>query len=444
METKHDLHDFLTHNEPNLSQSGKPRNFKRLIAVVLIVLILLAGLAFAAFKLTKGKGDGGNKAESFLTNPEAEGSALKAGKSLSNEKCKGEGVVTLTSSPMKKEDIAMVVPYGLMISGHVTPIDHQYFSPANFNSPPDTYEVRALADGRLTEISHRSKTVGDSSKSSNDYRFVFAHSCTFFTYFDLVTSLSPDIKAEFDKNAKTSGSSSFASLDIEVKAGQVVGRIGGQTLDFAVWDTTKPLKGFVSPQLYEGERWKIFTADPLDYYSPDVKELVLSKYLRNDANKSGKIDWDIDGKLIGNWFEQNSNGYQGDRKNPDGKYWRTHLAIAPEHLDPSYYVASFGTFVQPGDGKQFIINSPSIDPKMVDVGSGLVKYDLRDWFYKANGTIWDRKSTAKDIQISPQTKSAGCVLFQMLEDRKLKAEPFAGKTCSAVSGFTANAKIYTR
>lgn len=444
METKHDLHDFLTHNEPNINKSRRPPSFKRILIIVVVILFLLGGLTFAAFKYKKGRGGGDQKAESFLTQPEAEGSAIKAGKSLSNGKCKGEGAVELTSLPMKIDDFAMIIPYGLMISGHVTPIDHQYFSPAKFNSRPDTYEVRAMADGRITEISHRSKTVGDASKPSNDYRFVFSHSCTFLTYFDLVTSLSPEIKAEFDKNARVSGSSSFASLDIEVKSGQVIGKIGGQTLDFAVWDTTKPLKGFISPELYKGERWKIYTADPLDYYSPEVKEQALSKYLRTDANKSGKIDWDIDGKLIGNWFEENSNGYEGDREKSDGKYWRTHLAIAPEHLDPSYYVASFGTFVEPGDGKQFIVSSATPDPKEVGTSSGIVKYDLKDWSYLANGSVWDRKSAAKDIKISPQKNTAGCVLFQMLENRKLKAQPFANKTCSQVKDFTASAKIYVR
>lgn len=371
--------------------------------------------------------------------------AVKAGKQLSGGKCEGSGPVKLASSPMKQEDIAMIIPYGLVVDGHVTPIDHQYFSPAVFRSAPDTYEVRALADGRITEISHRGESVGNKGKASNDYRFVFAHSCTFLTYFDLVTGLAPDIKAEYDKAARTSGSSSYASLDIPVKAGQLVGYIGGQTLDFAVWDTEKPLSGFVTPSLYKGEAWKLYTADPLDYYTDEVKQLILSKYLRTDSGKSGRIDWDIDGKLIGNWFAEGTNGYEGDRGQGDGRYWRGHLSVAPNHLDPNFYVASFGTFAVSGDGEQFFIKPGQPDPKDVDVSAGLVKYDLVQGSYLADGKMWDGMSGAKDPKVSISGSGAkGCALFQMLENRKLRAEPFPGKTCAAVTGFTAAAKTYVR
>lgn len=374
---------------------------------------------------------------------QSDSDAVKAGKNLSNNKCEGEGPVTLTVSPMKSEDIAMIIPYGLMIGGHVTPIDHQYFSPAIFHSPQNTYEVRAMAAGRITNISHRSKTVGNASQPSNDYRFVFAHTCTFLTYYDLVTGLAPDIKAEFDKNAQVSGSNSNASLDIPIKAGQLVGYIGGQTLDFAVWDTQKPLKNFITPNLYKGESWKIYTADPLDYYGPELKELALAKYLRTDAGKSGRIDWDIDGKLVGNWFQKDTNGYEGDRQQADGKYWRGHLAVAPEHLDPSFYVASFGTFAQSGDGKQFAIKTAVPDPAMVDTASGLVKYDLYDWSYTVNGKFWDRMSGAKDPKVVPNAHK-GCALFQLVSARELKAEPFPGKTCAKVTTFTSAAKTFIR
>jgi hypothetical protein len=98
-----------------------------------------------------------------------------------------------------------------------------------------------------------------------------------------VTSLAPDIKAEYDKKVKDGN----ASLDIAVKAGQLVGRIGGQTLDFAVWDTEKPLTGFIVPDHYQAEEWKLYTADPLDYYTPDLKALALSRYVRTAEPISG-------------------------------------------------------------------------------------------------------------------------------------------------------------
>lgn len=433
----------VEHHHPEPSH---PKNWRKIALIAGGVVLGLAAIAIVVASLVGHRGPVAvvKQAGKALQQSSSADPAVNAGRNLSNGKCSGQGPVALTALPMKLADFAMIIPYGLMIDGHVTPIDHQYFSPTVFNSAPDTYPVYALADGRITEISHRGETVGSVGKPSNDYRFVFSHTCTFLTYFDLVTSLAPDIKAEFDKNSKGSGSHSSASLDVSVKAGQLVGYIGGQTLDFAVWDTQKPLTGFVTPKLYEGERWKIYTADPLDYYSPAVKEQILTKYLRTDAGKSGKIDWDIDGKLIGNWFAVGTGGYQGDRGQGDGRYWRGHLSLAPDHLDPRHYIASFGSWKVAGDGEQFAVKSAALDPAMVDVAAGVVKYELVQWAYLNGNNHWDRKSAAKDLKISLNSQLQGCALFQMLEARKLKAEPFPGKSCASVTGFTAAATIYER
>src|SRR6266511_2905694 len=55
--------------------------------------------------------------------------------------CHGKGPGRLRASPMNPGDIALIQPMGLMVGGHVTPIDHQYYLPTNFRSPPDTYPV---------------------------------------------------------------------------------------------------------------------------------------------------------------------------------------------------------------------------------------------------------------------------------------------------------------
>lgn len=419
---------------------------RRLLLILLGILVVIVGVVALVFM----KFHSDSKPAEFTYNDSGEreisdSEAVRAGKQLSGGKCEGSGPVKLTASPMKSEDIAMIIPYGLVTGGHVTPIDHQYFSPTDFHSPPDTYEVRALADGRITEISYRGEAVGNRGQASNDYRFVFSHTCTFLTYFDLVTSLAPDIKAAYDKHANADGSFSHAGLDITVKSGQLVGYIGGQTLDFAVWDTEKPLSGFITPELYKGESWKIYTADPLDYYTDEVKQLVLEKYLRTDAGKSGKIDWDIDGKLIGNWFEEGTHGYEGDRNQPDGRYWRGHLSVAPDHLDPEHFMASFGTYAVAGDGEQFVIKSPQVNPQDVSIESGLIKYNLVRGSYIVNGQHWDNLSPTKDPKISiNRSPIRGCALFQMLEDRKLRAQTFPGKTCANVSGFTDEAKTFIR
>jgi len=157
----------------------------------------------------------------------------KTGSELAGSNCLGSGPVALTVSPMKAEDISSIIPYGEMTFEHVTPIDHQYFAPASFDSPRDSYEVRAPASGHIVSIEHRTSDSAAANHGSitNEYRVVIDYTCTFLSYFDLITSLSPDIQSQI-------GIKQNAEVNIPVKAGQVIGKVGGQTLDFAVWDTT--------------------------------------------------------------------------------------------------------------------------------------------------------------------------------------------------------------
>lgn len=89
-----------------------------------------------------------------------------------------------------------------------------------------------------------------------------------------------------------------AHPEIKVKAGQLIGRIGAQTLDFAVWNLEKPLKVFANPESYSvGDPWKIYTDNPYDYVSPDVKKVMLDKNPRTVEPIQGKINYaTADGK----------------------------------------------------------------------------------------------------------------------------------------------------
>lgn len=392
--------------------------------VWLIILLLLAAGAITLIATRQ-------QAEiATVFNEGTPSSAIKAGQQI-NKDCQGSGPGTLTRLPMDESDFAFILPYGLMVGGHVTPIDHQYFSPTIFDSPRDTYPVYAMADANLVDVQPRTNNRG------TEYRLVFTISCTFFYYYDLVTSLAPEVKAILGQDGRS-------NQTLAVKAGQLIGRIGGQTLDFAVWDTTKPLKGFIVPENYIGENWKIFTADPLDYYSPDLKTKVLAKYLRSVEPLSGKIDYDVDGKLIGNWFEEGSGGYRDfDNKRED--YWYGHLAIAPDYLDPTALIFSIGSW-NGGEAKQFAVSPGFADPALVGVDSGLIKYDLLHQNYiEPNGQLWSGKSLSKDLKVKTAgAPQEGCALLQMMQERKLKVETFAKRSCGTLSAFTDQAKIYNR
>lgn len=359
--------------------------------------------------------------------------AHRKGKRLSNDQCQGMERKELGTLPMRPEDFSMIIPYGLVVGDHVTPIDHQYFSPSIFDSPRDLYEVRAMADAHLVDVQPRTKP------DYTEYRLVFSISCRVFYYYDLVTSLSPEIKKEFDL---TRNGLFPKPLNIPIKEGQIVGRIGGQTLDFAVWDTEVSLPGFIDPRDYEEESWKIHTVDPLDYYSPKLKQEALTKYIRKIPPVSGKIDYDMDGRLIGNWFQEGSDGYRGTKARSIQGYSQTHLAVVPNHLDPSVYMASFGNFG--GRFAQFAIKGEP-DPKDVGPDLGLIKYDLFNFrFIKEGGQEWDGKSLTANPRIRVSETSLGCVLFQLISTRRLRVETLPNTACQNVSNFNQQSLIYYR
>ncbi len=362
--------------------------------------------------------------------------ADQAGQTLSHRACTGTAKPKFTHLPMNPQDFAFILPYGLMVDGHVTPVDHQYFSPMVFNSKPDTYPVYAMADGQLVDIQTRTH-LGQGPNQAvtiTDHRLIFSSSCRLFYYYDLITSMAPDVQAGYDAS----------NHNFAVKAGQVIGYIGGQTLDFAVWDTDNVLSGFIVPEHYSSEGWKIYTADPLNYYSDDIKAQALAKYIRVADPRSGKIDYDVDGKLIGTWFMANADGsttgYSGTGKSD---YWTTHLVFAPYFLDPTGFVLSIGNWS--GGASQFTSQNSTPDPATVTVDTGLVKYDLVKFHgAKADGSTWDNMTFSTPISLQKESTIQGCMLVQMTDTRKIKAEAVAGKACSLVSGFSSAAVNYIR
>lgn len=352
-------------------------------------------------------------------------------KKVENNGCKGEGTVTFTYPPRKIEDIEIIQPMGLMIGGHVTPIDHQYYYPTNWKDElkeENLKEVYSPGDGIVTNIQSMPEYF-NRAKGTNlgDYRLVIYHTCTFYTIYIHINELSPKVQEAFNKKT-----------NVEIKAGELIGR--ANSFDFSAHNEEITLNGFLVPESYQGEPWKIHTVDPFDYFSPEIKTQLLTKNMRGAEPLGGKIDYDIDGRLIGSWFEENTNGYRGI-KQPD--YWGTHVSFSPDALDPNHFIISLGNYK--GEAKQFGAKGNAPNPKDVDVSSGLIKYELVDFDYKdGSGDYWDRINYAKGLQAENKEYVHGVVLVEIIDTRKLKLEVFADRKASEVSGFTGNAKIYER
>ncbi|MSR71138.1 MAG: hypothetical protein EXS50_00480 [Candidatus Taylorbacteria bacterium] len=409
-----------------------------------ILIIFIALFAIGAIGVVSSSTKNNNSEGTFFHKTVKVGLNLLPDERVDNEGCTGTGPVMFGTSPMKLEDIGIVLPYGLMVGGHVTPIDHMYFSPVIFNSPRDKYEVRAMADGMITSISERTQQVGDMNNGATkpaEYQIKFWYTCDFASYYDLITSLSPRLKEEFEKHRRGGGYAS--SLNIQVKEGEVVGRIGGQTLDFAVYDYTKMLPGFIVPKHYLAESWKLHIVNPFLYFKEPVSSELLALNPRQVNPREGKIDYDIYGKLVGTWFKEGNNGF-GSTGGKNATPWRAHLSFVYDSIDPSALVISIGDY--DGEAKQFGVKGNSPDPATIDLNSLQHKYELTqlDYYRTSNGQMWNRKTAYTDIKTRSRTNVQGVALVQMLENRKIKFEVFSGKTAKEVVGFTNKAIIYER
>src|SRR5437867_3670515 len=232
-----------------------------------------------------------------------------------------------------------------------------------------------------------------------------------------------------------------------VKEGELIGYTGQPTangIDVWVENDDSSLTGFVNPDQYtKAESWKTHVVDLFEYTKEPLKSQLLALDMRDASPRWGKIDYDIDGKLVGNWFRQGSGGYGGHQLGREG-YWDGHLAVVYDGNDPSQIVISFGDYQ--GQPQQFAVVGNTPNPASVSQGTGLVTYELGQivTYGGDSGQSWDGMSYLPHIKVRAGTPAAGTVLMQMVAQRQLKVEIFPGKTAAEVSGFDSAALTYER
>ncbi len=345
------------------------------------------------------------------------------------EKCEGTKT-KFDFAPVNLDKTKVFLPLGLMIDSHVTPIDHHYFQ--NFDNEEFDIEIYSPGKGMITDIGHM-----PGAEEGKDYRIVIEHTCTISSIYIYVSNLPEKIK----KYAPDNG---YKGDRIPVEAGELIGYYKNN-LDYNLVDEEVILSGFIVPEHYKAESWKIHVPNTYDYFNEPIKSKLIEKSIRTAEPISGKIDYDIDGRLVGNWFLEGTNGYAGAVTEPGGKgYWLGHLSIVYDAYDPERIVLSIGSYGGE-NSKQFSVKSNSPDPADVGIENGLVKYELVRYDYVTSDELpWDRISLTKGLKTVSNEIVEGVVLVQMIEDRKIKFEAFPEKTASQVNGFTENAKVYER
>ena len=229
-----------------------------------------------------------------------------------------------------------------------------------------------------------------------------------------------------------------AQVNVLVTAGESLGRYWG-SVDYNVVDEEVTLD-FLVPESYDAEPWKIHVKDPFDYFTEPIHSQLLEKCLRSAEPEGGKIMYDVDGRLVGNWFLEGTNGYRGADQD---RYWAGHLSFAYDWIDPSEIIVSIGTFID--SAKQFGVKGNAPDPAEVSTETGVVVFELVTFDYYVDEALWDRTSFARGIKCSNYDNQVqGVLLCQLLEDQVVKVEVFPQASAASVSGFTENAQIYVR
>jgi len=182
--------------------------------------------------------------------------------------------------------------------------------------------------------------------------------------------------------------------------------------------------------------------DPFQFYDEPFKSVLLSKVVREVAPRAGKIDYDVEGTIAGNWFREGTVDYSGGRSGKTG-YWEGHLSIAYSYIDPSQVriAIGFDTGINeraycPSCRGSYGVRANLPDPINVTSGTGLVKYELMS-----------RKDAGGSDYVTKEqlgTTSLGTFLVQHLGDRTIRVEVVAGKSPDEVPDLSDASIIYRR
>ena len=368
--------------------------------------------------------------------------------------------IHLTHTILPLDQLTASIPYGMMVGGHVTPIDHGYLGIKTLAatsplSDADYQPITAPADGTIIEAG--------SLGSPTSHRVVIAHGCGVYSVYMVINKLTgvlADQAAAVEKQ-------SYLRLNQPIKAGEEFGRQRDNPLDFNIFAKETWLTGFVNPLSYVyGEVWKVYTTDPTPYFSAELQKPYTDIMQRTVAPRWGKIDHDVAGSAAGNWFLAGTMGYNGKTidtyKNAtqpvqggmiEGKndYSYGHLALAPHHVQPDRWIASLGWWKDPkGDATQLMIDLAHNQktPDQITATDGIVVYQLASMqFLDANGKplVMQGGKAPQPVgyTIAPAQPS-GAIAVQVEADGTLSIEVFPDKSASAVKGFGANKRSYHR
>lgn len=369
-------------------------------------------------------------------------------------KCQKNTKVTFTALPIALSDILAVEPMGELKQGHIIPGDHIGI---NYQTSPATQPVAvyAPADGMLVNIeSHPYTPPPGYPTNMRHYHVYLMHSCTLFTGFVHLTDFLPEILSASPelKKLHQQGTSQYQNLALAIPltAGQQLGTSWSfGLLGMVTVDLTHTNTGYLNPDSYTGENWRVHSVAPFDYFEKSLKTQILTKNPRIAEPRGGKIDFDVKGKLVGNWFQERTGGLRDvsvaakQCGNFPCPYWDGHIAFVYDYIDPVELRVSVGYEAGLGAQTPYGVKGNGPDFADIEVGDGVVKYEL----VGLKDVTRERGYDGGDdplIVVRDESRFLGTLLVQVIDDDTIKVEIFPGRTETQVTSFTSQARVYQR
>lgn len=312
----------------------------------------------------------------------------------------GPGVLSV--SPLDTSTLMAATPLGALAPpGHVLPTDHVYLYFVDaWNGQQQLNDcrarpVRAAGSGVITFTLI--------SQQGGDTKVDIQMTKTFHYYYDHVQLQAGMIVGK------------------HVSAGDTIAYTMGRcpSLDLGVIDADVTPAGFLNSSRYGPTTGH--AVSPYKYFAEPLRSWLYARVRVQQgvpANKDGRIDFGIAGKLVGDWFHESlSNASTTNAMGPDG--WPKTISFAYDWFDGAVRISIGGTIANPG---VLGIGSGDPDPATVSVSDGLIAY----------------KTTATLGSITN-----GWMLVQMLSAERIRVQYFAGATTQP-GGFTAAAQEYVR
>lgn len=335
--------------------------------------------------------------------------------------------VTFTHLPTELDKMKEFAAVGQIL---FIPKAHCGFGVKDFNFSEPDIPVYAMADGVIHNIRYETKIQeffkAPDSLIGTEYDDLTLHiylSKTEEMHYGHLGKLAPEILEQAPNLVKGSTEN---RVSIPIKMGQIVAYIGVHPgFDIGYIDT-KSEPYFANPDRYDASyrSAKPFT----DNLLPGLRDEIWKINPRTVEPRGGKINYDEEGAISGNWFLE---GYVADYDD-----WSNQLIIAYHErwADRITISDASPTLYGPQNPSErrtslwwIIGNTPA--PEEVSQSTGLTKYNV---------------TAPYNISATNNPDSEGTVLIEMIAVDRLKFEFVEGKLPDEVEGFSENAKVYER